>query len=1024
MISMAIVFVVYTVYVLALLPWIEPQYVVKAGPNNDGVAQRLEPRQRDWMSLFAEDSWERSELTKSLESDDGVLLFQKYSRDGKGRWSLTPATLIYYAASGKKKRRPFILRPKRAVLQFNGPLNLISGGRGKLVGGRLVGDIVISSPESATGEGDDFQLTTRHVEIEAKRIWTPHDVAFRFGPHSGRGRNLTIRLQRQAGKSDGLSLGQMRSIELTQLDHLTILTENSIIPSASQLPRLGDSDKSKAKVPVVVHCRGPFQFDVAKSRASLSKNVELAREYAPSQNDYLTCQELSIYFDASRKQKAPPDRPKSKRKKATGGKKAKIPSQWAVDRIVATGEPVQLLAPSANASFFGQRLEYHPSDKQIFLKDDKKPVRLQFGQHFCSAPQILYQTIDFNRLGTLRAIGPGVYRGSGKDLRVAVTAKWQQELTLRPHQNNHVLSVHAGADVTFADANRIRAKQLHVWLKEVQRLPRHALDKPQPLQGNRDKLGKLSKKKPKPKYDIRVERFLAIGGVALDSPQLTARTNQLEGWIRHDLAAPEGQAAAAGQANGESFGGAKKKRNLLSIKDRRDKSKWDAQARLVRVQLAQSHQLDNSEIRLDSLILRDDVVLQEVATAKPEDEPVLLQGDWLRMTDGLTDNAQFIISAYQGDAIVKARGLHLFGRRIDLQQGRNLMWIDGTGRMSAPVSADLDGNKLKKPMRMTVQWDSRMQFDGLKASFKDSVLVTGPQQVLRGKQLEVTLSQRVDFAKQMERAKSPARRMAVRARRTRPEIRHLKFHGEVQAESRSFDKKGKLESVDQMWIRDLEVHRDSGKIHGLGPGRMISRQRPSANKRRRGNLLTSRSDKDDKNKLNYLQVDFRSHLSGNLHQRRITLFDDIQAIYGPIANWNSQLHNRTPDGLGKRGVEIRSSQLTISEHKKKRGEKRGPLEVTAAGNTRISGNNFAARAERLSYVEAKDLVVLESGGNNKAKIRHWSQPGGGDMRELTGRKILFWPSRGEWKLENLGSFTLEGPGTFKPKLPNRVGGKK
>ena len=1004
-VSLVIVCVLYSGYTLAVVPWIEPLYISKHVENAKAAQFADEPRDREWMKLFPAEAWELSEETKSLESDDGILLFKEYSRDGKGRWELTPATLIYYTAASKgKKKRPFVIRPRRAVLQFDGPLNLISGGRGKLVGGRLVGDLIITSPESAPGVGDDVELRTRNVEIEAKRIWTPHDVGFRFGDHVGKGRNLTIRLQpASSSQNEGLSFGRLRSIELTQLDQMTVVTENGIIPAAKQPgQRRSTSTDNKPKIPVHVRCKGPFFFDVATSAASLIKNVHLAREYAPNSYDNLHCNRLTIYFVSQ--QTAQTSLRLAKKSKT---KKKKTPARWDVDRIVAVGSPVRLVAPSFAANFTGERLEYHPRDKQIYLSD-KELVRLQYGQHYCEAPQIVYQTKDFNRLGTLRAIGPGVFRSSGPELKVAIHAKWKQEVTLRPHRNNHVLSVHKHADVTLDNVNHVTAQQLHVWLREVPR--RTPITKPL-----------TTAKKPKEKFDIVIDRFLAVGGVDLTSPQLIANTEQLEGWVRHDLAvSARVQRDPPANKRRSTFGAPPTRRE-------KRKSKWRADASLVRVQLAQSQHEGKRTVKLDSLVLRGSdqkkVILQEVVAPKPTDEKVYLEGDWLRMLDGLTTNPQFIVSANREDAIIKARGVHLFGRRIDLQQGRNKMWIDGPGTLSAAVSSDLHGNKLKQPKRMTVQWDRRMDFDGLQATFSDSVLVSGPQQVIRGKKLTVSLNQRVDFSQKVDfdglkvrRANHANSELGRSPRKPKPEIQHLRFYGQVFAESHSFDDKKQLESVEQIWVSDLELHRDTGKISGKGPGRLIRRNRDSGKKRNSTtNLFASKSGK--RAKLHYLQVDFRSHLGGNLHARRVTLYEQIEALYGPIPNWKSSLHNRTPEGLGERGVEITSRTLTVSEWKKMAGQKRGPLEVTAAGNTRVRGSNFAAHAERLSYVEAKDLVVLESATNDKAKIRHWSSNGNGDVRQISGRKILFWPRRGEWKLENLGSFTLEGPGTFKPKLP-------
>ena len=75
--------------------------------------------------------------------------------------------------------------PGGAELQFNRDLDVTQGKFGELQGGKLPGDIRIFRPESKPGANDGVELTTRNVQLDMQRIWTPHEVNFRYGGSYG-----------------------------------------------------------------------------------------------------------------------------------------------------------------------------------------------------------------------------------------------------------------------------------------------------------------------------------------------------------------------------------------------------------------------------------------------------------------------------------------------------------------------------------------------------------------------------------------------------------------------------------------------------------------------------------------------------------------------------------------------------------------------------------------------------------------------------------------------------------------------
>jgi hypothetical protein len=94
-------------------------------------------------------------------------------------------------------------------------------------------------------------------------------------------------------------------------------------------------------------------------------------------------------------------------------------------------------------------------------------------------------------------------------------------------------------------------------------------------------------------------------------------------------------------------------------------------------------------------------------------------------------------------------------------------------------------------------------------------------------------------------------------------------------------------------------------------------------------------------------------------------------------------------------------------------EIRGPLgssrELEAAGNTVVEGTlengSFTARAVRMTYDEAKDLLVFEGDGWTDAELFRQQQIGG-QPDKVAARKILYWPKIDRRKVIQARSFQL------------------
>ena len=96
--------------------------------------------------------------------------------------------------------------------------------------------------------------------------------------------------------------------------------------------------------------------------------------------------------------------------------------------------------------------------------------------------------------------------------------------------------------------------------------------------------------------------------------------------------------------------------------------------------------------------------------------------------------------------------------------------------------------------------------------------------------------------------------------------------------------------------------------------------------------------------------------------------------YAPADNWDAMLTTNDPDQLGPQGVVGHCDQLTVVQMLLPVGDRRSMV-LEALCNAVIEGTTFTARGNRITYSEAKDLLILEGNGRNNAELFRQLQPG-------------------------------------------------
>lgn len=1025
-VSFLIVMIAYWLYDLLAVPFIEPVAVERAAVASEGVASAAsKPKSRhDRLICEAfpdENAWQR-QRPKIVETDELVLLVQDYRTLEDSRMELKPCTVIFRPKKdvGGDQRVILLDAPGGAQLQFDSSVDIRRGEFGKLVGGRLVGDVTIRSSESKPGAGDALLLTTRNVQMDSQRIWTPHEVAFRYGRNYGRGRDLIITLAKKAdddGLGDPEKIGGVSSLEIVHLERLHLETPGDDSPAA--LDKNDPTAKLKGPSQVEVTCRGPFIFDLDRRVASFEDQVDVLRLNPSGPSDQLNCRLLEIYFATESDETTPPEdaapaaaTPES----STDLAAKKVASN--VAKIVALGHPVVLQSPSFGATARGERLEFDLAKKTFLLSGDR-PILLEHEGRRIEARSVQYTIAETGQLGEALAIGPGRVHATidGTPPRV-VTAEWKDEMRLKPAGSQHVLSLVGDARVGAENMGQLAAAEIHLWLNESQG-EAAAVDA---------KTGR--------KLNIQPDRLLAQGQVKIGSSMLTGATERFEVWFQN--IAPPAAESARNVATPSSTqvvvrrvpltGGAQAPlANRFAMPDEsKPHSVYDVTGRLLRILLT----INGKRMQVRDVSVEGDAQITETKTAEIGAVPFRLTGDAVHVTSADSLETKALITGKP--ATISGRGATLRGATVHVDRAANRAWVPGPGEMELPLDGaqekllasrggapprNVGFEQPKASPPAIVTWREGMNFDGQTVELRGDVIARTPVQRVTAPALDVRLTQPINFTE--------------RPQRDAVDVHFVKFLGQVWFENRTIENE-ELMSIDQMEVRELVIDNQTGNLQAAGPGWLKTVRRGGANDAGggftppafggRGARPATGQPANKDSRLTYLRVAFQQGVTGNVHERHVELHEQVRAVYGRVDRWDETINPDVVDQEGAEVVLLNSDMLQVAQAgQQASGE--AAVELQALGNAIVEGHAFTARAHRISYAQEKDLLVMEGDGRSDAELFRQASANGQSGR-AAARKMLYWPKTGRLDVDTFNSLDFSGPlgparGT--PVLPEGVG---
>ena len=973
-------------YRLAVVPFVEPR-----GGSGGGVEMtpeeaaairaRADRRLAAVGDLFPPGSWEREDPIM-LESRQMRLLFKEYHSLPDGRVNLVPCTLVVLPDRNRVARegaagRPFVLRaPQGAVLEFDEPLDLRQGRLARLVGGSLRGQVTIRGPASAPGAEDDIEVVTRDIELEELEIRTSELVQFRHGRSSGSGRGLVARLTPREGPAGhGPNIGGVDSVRLDRDVRIRVEgVAGRLLPGRE--PQLPASEPA-AQPPVLVSCRGSLCLNVSADVITLEDHVDVVRPGPDGAGgDRLSCDRLAILLGRN----ATPS--------AAGVADPSAPPRGPLEpvEVQAKGTPVVVTSAAARLEARAARLGYEIASRRILL-DGEEPVSLVAGDSEMEARKIDYCPGPPGDPGALMALGPGRLKSRPQDGE-PVQVRWQQWLRMRPDGAGHVVSVAGDAEVAVETQGRLAASEMHLWLDVVRAAAGDAAADPAAAAGP-----DLSR--------VRPSRLLARGMVEADTAQAEARTDRLEIWFRNQgEPASQPRAAAAPAAAGRQVVPATPPAVVstpaAAPADLRRPGRFVVTAGLVRglvLVSAAGNELDEMSMEGQVRLVEQPAGPAPAADAAPGME---IAGDQLQLSRAARFDARAIVSGRP--ARVLGRGLDLTGPVVEFDRGRGRVTVDGAGQLVLPMAGGAAGFEAlglttapaaaaaEPPGKLAVTWQGRMDFDGLTARFVERVVTAGGQATVEAGSLDVVFDRPFDLAAGTPRPAGPP-----------PQVARIACGSGVRIESTAAAADGGR-SRERLYARDLVVDRVTGDVTGTGPGRLTSTrfgtappafnaEPPAAGGVPARAVAAPRQAPG----LTYLGVDFQRGLRGNIHRRAMEFHQRVEAVWGPVATWDDALDAHAAAGLPAGVVTVSCDVLGLAQAPPMPGRERSSIELGAGGNVLVEGESFTARSARLSWSEAKDLLIFEGDGRSDAQLYRQLQAGAQPSTASAG-KILYWRS--------------------------------
>ena len=969
--ALSAVIVAWTAYARIAVPFLEgpPNVVGRQQVDVDypDIAETLDKSHLP--SMVPAGAWELGPC-KTLLTPQGTIYFEYWEPvDDEGTYKLMPFTIVMNdpvnnirsessANPKSNKPAPIALRSlDGARLKFSKPLTAQSmKGDIDLESALLDGQVTLFRPSNPQNEEDELRIVTRNIQINRSQIFTLADVHFSFGPHHGSGRNLSIALTHKPdADSPTKNFSNIDGIEQMEL---AFVSELVLQPANGNSFPIADKTKeatavsnqklslSNQKTPVRLSCDGPFVFRMTEKKAWFRDNVEVTQ--LDRFEDQLRCDSLQIELARESSETS------------------------SIRNLIAVGSPdtpATITSRSQETLIVGEELIFDVP-KSVIKAAGSKPVTIQSPTFAIESPALEYFLAENGKLGDFTAQGPGSLRGVKDVGEQPFEVKWSRSLTTESIGENQVqINVSENASVKFDHQNRISADNLNLLVWQL----------PDEKPGTKEA-----------SYRYLPSTLEAHGNVKLRTSELDGSTRDLfVNWPKP--AAPTIKSFQHTVSYRGTFA-----RPVQWPDDIRPIPPQEPHLKFVGDKVVANVSGDLNKMEIEDLVVDGSLFVE--STAKDR-RPFAFSGKSMKLVPQATELYRVTIDGTENQlAKFRTDGFELEGENLQVDQQANTIWVHGAGTLNidpekGPYRAD-DG-KLPQLESANVSWKGGMVFDGSKIYFEHLVdLVadrpateTGQTSKIKasceGLTLELTEAIRfeeIEGDNQSQIAKK------------QPSIQRMIFVNQVDQTKRAFqmaswqknpnntigfqnatlDANGDVIEAQQLFVPMATFDATTGGIATTGPGQALSYQYSNGGQlsgglaRRPKNSEASRTPK--KPELTCVHIRFDGQLNANSQKGVMEMDRNTRTAWANVKRFDQTLDPDRPADLPVGAAVLKADALKFARWTPRNSPTR--QEMQAEGNTSIQSELFEAVADRLTYSDDTDLLVIEGRPPADAKLSY------------------------------------------------------
>ena len=238
--------------------------------------------------------------------------------------------------------------------------------------------------------------------------------------------------------------------------------------------------------------------------------------------------------------------------------------------------------------------------------------------------------------------------------------------------------------------------------------------------------------------------------------------------------------------------------------------RFDVKGRNIQIKLVPN----GDQLAVSDATIERQAHLEEL-TERPGEKPLVVAGDRLIVKSANAEDTRVTVTGNPGR--LAAAGMTLEGGAIEMQRNIDRLWIDGPGRMTMPMTQDLNGRPIERPQLLTVIGRAAWTFSPTRSSSRRTSRAQSGHQLLNTGKL-------AGGAQPPDRLCQSAR---SRTARNRPIVRNLPrcvVTVRRVLKSREFDERNVQTSFDLMHAFDLGIDQVTRRHRRPRPGHHHARR--------------------------------------------------------------------------------------------------------------------------------------------------------------------------------------------------------